>query len=143
MWVLYVPIFLDSWRHWRRWTFYINMNLTRTILLETGVERLRQWEFETYQFSSSTVGEIGDERFYTIWILCIQIYWRLGLLNVYVNVNSIRTNFLRQLERLEINVLYQYESYTYKFYWRLGLKIYVNVNFILILNFSDFKGVFI
>ena len=49
----------------------------------------------------------------------------------YVNVNFIRTNFLRQLERLaEMNILlYQYESYTYlQFYWRLELNVYVNEN---------------
>ena len=48
----------------------------------------------------------------SIWILHVQFYWRLEL-NVYENLK--RTNFLWQLERLEINVLYQYESYAYKF----------------------------
>ena len=47
-------------------------------------------------------------------ILHVQIYWRLGL-NVNINANFICTNLLTQLERLQLNVLYQYESYKYKF----------------------------
>ena len=87
MWFLYAPIFLDIWKDWRL-TFYINMNLARTNLLEeTGVECLLQCEFYT------------------------------------------RTNFLRQLKRLKMNILYQYESYMYKFFGD-GLNVYRKINFI-------------
>ena len=72
---------------------FYNTNLTHLTsnLLETGGECYTKCEFYTYQFSK-TVGEIeGAEMnvFISIWILRMQIYWRLGMNNVYVNVNFI------------------------------------------------------
>ena len=67
MWILYVPIFLDSWRDWRRWTFL-------------------------YQYESYACKFIGDWEwtFTSMWILYVyQFSWQLERLRwtFYININ--------------------------------------------------------